>query len=133
MPRPVAIKRDAGQELEVQKWMCDVLGQPGLFDEAPYEDVLKSGIVLCHLMNKICPGSIKKINETGSNFKMMENITKFHEAIIKYGVDKVDIFQTNDLAERRDLGAVTNTMFALGRAMLKHPEWNGPQLVKNAE
>ena len=37
----VAIKRDAGQELEVQKWMCDVLGQPGLFDEAPYEDVLK--------------------------------------------------------------------------------------------
>ena len=37
----VAIKRDAGQELEVQKWMCDVLGQPALFDEAPYEDVLK--------------------------------------------------------------------------------------------
>ena len=37
----VAIKRDAGQELEVQKWICEVLGQPGLFDEAPYEDVLK--------------------------------------------------------------------------------------------
>merc|ERR1711963_1134061 len=68
-------------------------------------------------MNKICPGSINKINESGSNFKMMENISKFHEAIIKYGVDKVDIFQTNDLAERRDLGAVTNTMFALGRAV----------------
>ena len=37
----VAIKRDAGQELEVQKWICEVLGQPGMFDEAPYEDVLK--------------------------------------------------------------------------------------------
>ena len=47
------------------------------------------------------------------------SIDRFHEAIIKYGVDKVDIFQTNDLAERRDLGAVTNTMFALGRAVSK--------------
>jgi len=130
MPRPVAIKRDAGQELEVQKWISEVLGEGDLFANAPYEDVLKSGIVLCQLMNKICPGSIKKINESGSNFKMMENISKFHEAIIKYGVDKVDIFQTNDLAEKRDMGSVTNTMFALGRAMLKHPEWNGPLLVK---
>ena len=41
----VAIKRDAGQELEVQKWMCDVLGQPALFDEAPYEDVLKVNLL----------------------------------------------------------------------------------------
>jgi len=130
MPRPVAIKRDAGQELEVQKWISEVLGEGDLFANSPYEDVLKSGIVLCQLMNKICPGSIKKINESGSNFKMMENISKFHEAIIKYGVDKVDIFQTNDLAEKRDMGSVTNTMFALGRAMLKHPEWNGPLLVK---
>jgi len=128
MPRPVAIKRDAGQELQVQKWICEVLGQPGMFDKVPYEDVLKNGVVLCQVMNKICPGSIKKINESGSNFKMMENISKFHEALIKYGVDKVDIFQTNDLAEKRDMGSVTNTMFALGRAMLKHPEWTGPQL-----
>jgi len=133
MPRPVAIKRDAGQELLVQNWICDVLGQPGMFEDVPYEDVLKSGIVICHLMNKICPGSIKKINEKGSNFKMMENITNFHEALIKYGVDQCDIFQTNDLAEKRDMGSVTNTMFALGRAMLKHPEWNGPVLIKNGE
>jgi hypothetical protein len=44
-------------------------------------------------------------------------IPRFHQAIIKYGVDKVDIFQTNDLAEKRDMGSVTNTMFALGRAV----------------
>ena len=44
-------------------------------------------------------------------------ISRFHEALIKYGVDKVDIFQTNDLAEKRDMGSVTNTMFALGRAV----------------
>ena len=36
---------------------------------------IQSGIVLCHLMNKINPGSIKKINESGSNFKMADNIS----------------------------------------------------------
>merc|ERR1712055_980158 len=133
MPRPVALKRDAGQELLVQKWISEVLGQPDLFEDALYEEVLKSGIIICHLMNKINPGCIRKINEKGSNFKMMENISKFHEACKDYGVDEADIFQTNDLAEKRDMGSVTNTMFALGRAMQKHPEWNGPQLVKNGE
>ena len=29
----------------------------------------------------------------------------------------MDIFQTNDLSEKRDMGSVTNTMFALGRAV----------------
>jgi hypothetical protein len=29
----------------------------------------------------------------------------------------MDIFQTNDLFERRDLGAVTNTLYALDRAV----------------
>ena len=44
-------------------------------------------------------------------------IFRVHQAMIKYGVDTVDIFQTNDLAEKRDMGSVTNTMFALGRAV----------------
>ena len=43
--------------------------------------------------------------------------------MIKYGVDKVDIFQTNDLAEKRDMGSVTNTMFALGRAVSSITEY----------
>ena len=37
--------------------------------------------------------------------------------MLEYGVDKADIFQTNDLFERKDLGAVTNTIFALDRAV----------------
>ena len=42
-----------------------------------FEDVLKDGVVLCHLMNKIVPGSIKKIQEKGSNFQLMENIQRY--------------------------------------------------------
>ena len=75
--------------------------------------------------------------------------------MVKYGVDKADIFQTNDLFERKDLGAVTNTIFALDRAVKpltfracclqsnknkieiyikvgRHPEWTGARLQGQA-
>lgn len=71
----LAGKRDIAQEQEAQGWMETVLGAkfpPG----EKYEDVLKDGTVLCQLMNKICPGSVPKINTSGGQFKMMENINK---------------------------------------------------------
>ncbi len=37
--------------------------------------------------------------------------------MIKYGVDKHELFQTNDLSEKKDIANVTNTLFALGRAV----------------
>lgn len=45
------------------------------------------------------------------------NNYRFQQAIVTYGVNKADIFQTNDLSEKKDLGNVTNTLFALGRAV----------------
>lgn len=54
--------------------MESVLGQK--FPVVPYEDALHDGIILCEVMNKLKPGAIPKINRTGGQFKMMENITK---------------------------------------------------------
>ena len=82
-----------------------------------YEDVLKDGVLLCKLMNVLSPGAISKIATGGTNFKLMENVTRFQTALVKYGVDKVDIFQTNDLSEKKDIANVTNTLYALGRAV----------------
>lgn len=52
----------------------------------------------------------------------------FQAAIKKYGVADVDVFQTVDLWEKKDIAQVTNSLFALGRATYKHPEWPGPYL-----
>jgi transgelin len=70
----LAGKRDAEQEKEAMNWIEAVLGE-NLFNRGEsYEDVLRDGQVLCRLMNKVKPGSIAKINQSGGQFKMMENI-----------------------------------------------------------
>jgi len=94
----------------------------------PYEDVLKDGVVLCHLINAIAPGSVKKIQERGTNFQLMENVQRFQAAIRKYGVPDEEIFQTADLFERRNVAQVTLCIFALARITQKHPEYSGPTL-----
>lgn len=101
---------------EAQEWIEAVLGTKFPAGKL-YEDVLKDGVVLCKLINKLQPGSVPKINETGGQFKFMENINNFQMAIKNYGVPDVDVFQTVDLYEKKDIATVTNTIFAIGRAV----------------
>lgn len=72
---------------------------------------------LNRLMNKLKPGAIPKINTSGGQFKMMENINKFQKAIKEYGVPDIDCFQTVDLYERRNIPQVTQCIMALGRTV----------------
>jgi len=120
----LAGKRDADQEREAKEWIESILGEK--IDG--FEDALKDGQVLCRVMNKLKPGSIAKINSTGGQFKMMENINNFQKAIQEYGVPKIDVFQTVDLYEKKDIATVTTCLFALGRTTYSHPEWAGPWL-----
>lgn len=109
-------KRDTEKDAQAQEWIESLLGVKFPPGEA-YEDVLRDGSVLCRLINKLAPGSVKKINETGADFKLMENINNFQKALKVYGVPDIDVFQTVDLWERKDISQVTNTIFALGRAV----------------
>lgn len=58
---------------------------------------------------------MKKIQERGTNFQLMENIQRFQAAIKKYGVPEEEIFQTADLFERRNIAQVTLCLYSLGR------------------
>lgn len=118
--------RNKEQEQEVLEWISAVLGEK--LPPGAYEDVLKDGVVLCKLANKLVPGSVKKIQERGTNFQLMENVQRFQAAIKKYGVPEEEIFQTADLFERRNIPQVTLCLYSLGRITQKHPEYNGPIL-----
>lgn len=69
--------RNKEQEAEILQWIEEVTGQK--LPSQPYEDVLRDGVVLCNLINKIVPGSVKKIQAKGTNFQLMENVQRYHK------------------------------------------------------
>lgn len=47
-----------------------------IFTGMSYEDALRDGVLLCMLMNKLQPGLISKINTSGGDYKMMDNLNQ---------------------------------------------------------
>jgi len=118
--------RNADQEKEILQWIEAVMGEP--LPTGDFAETLKNGVVLCQLMNKISPGSVKKFKTSGPAFLLMENISAFQKAAKAYGVSDDEVFQTPDLFEARNIPQVTLCLYALGRTTQKHAEYNGPQI-----
>jgi len=118
--------RNEGEEMEILEWISRVLGE-SLPDE-DFATLLKDGILLCRLMNKIQPGSVKRVKEKGSAFMLMENVQAFLAAAKRYGVPEEEVFQTPDLFEARNIPQVVLCLFSLGRVTQMHPEYSGPQI-----
>jgi len=58
-----------------QDWIENVLNES--FPCANFVDAMQDGVLLCKLVLAIKPGSVKKINTSKMQFKMMENIEHF--------------------------------------------------------
>ena len=103
-------ERKPEQEKEVMDWIEAVMGEPlpkGEYEEVRkisvqlftlylihchfLKQVLKNGVVLCKLMNKISPGAIAKFKESGPAFLLMENVQSFLKAIKTYGVSDEEV------------------------------------------
>lgn len=97
------------------------MGEP--LPAGDFADVLKDGVILCKLINKIQPGSVKKFKEKvthskeiteltgrlllqGPAFMLMENVQSFIQAAKKYGVPDEEMFLTPDLFEGKNLSQV---------------------------
>merc|ERR1712079_949751 len=119
-------KRNPDQEKEVLQWVQSVLGET--IPTGDFGDVLKDGVVLCKLMNKLQPGSVKKFKEKGPAFMLMENVQSFITAAKEYGVPDEEMFLTPDLFEGRNLSQVALCLYSLARATQKYPEYQGPSL-----
>lgn len=144
--RKINAKYSPELEQEARQWLEEVLGRPLVDDSDPneplgetaFQDALKDGVLLCETMNVLQPGAVKKIHRISAGpmkqFKDMENIGNFLSAIEKYGVVKVDQFQTANLTDRRNnMAMVINSIHALGRAAQKNG-YTGPTLgPKEAE
>lgn len=96
-----------------------MLGEPNLFSGVSgpeqFQEKMKSGVILCNLMNKLQPGIIKKFQKNARMpFQQMENIGFFNEAMRSYGVQAEYVFVTVDLFEGQNLPQVLIGLRNLG-------------------
>jgi len=121
-------------EQMVVSWICAMINEePPASGEANVQAWLKDGTRLCALMNVIQPGSIGKVNSSKMAFKQMENISKFTDAIEKYGMKKQDKFQTVDLYEGQNMSQVFLTLIQLS-SLSYSKGFDGPSIgVKLAD
>jgi|ERR1711988_72366 len=107
-----ASKYDQKLENEARAWIEAVTGQsigPNFWDG------LKSGVLLCEVVNRIRPGTIKKINRNNMPFMQMENIDNYIKACNVLGVPSEYQFLTVELYEQKNVNSVLENIHALGR------------------
>uniref|UniRef100_A0A8C2TG84 Calponin n=1 Tax=Coturnix japonica TaxID=93934 RepID=A0A8C2TG84_COTJA len=106
----LAQKYDPQKEAELRTWIESVTGrQIG----ADFQKGLKDGVILCELMNKLQPNSVRKINRSALNWHQLENLSNFIKAMASYGMNPVDLFEANDLFESGNLTQVQVSLLAL--------------------
>lgn len=100
---------------EALDWIETMTGEP--CDDV-YES-LKSGVVLCRLINVLRPGAIPKIDMRNSvrfgPAVARENIKIYLEKCSMMGVPRADLFNVSDLYEQKNLDAVVRNILALKR------------------
>eukprot|EP00045_Choanoeca_perplexa_P011605 m.124044 g.124044 ORF g.124044 m.124044 type:complete len:822 (+) comp15689_c0_seq1:229-2694(+) len=104
------IRRQAFKDM--QTWIDAVIGDY-TEGESLYE-ILRTGEILCQIMNKVKPKSIPKIHRNPRlNFHMMENIGYFLLGAKEYGLRDSELFITVDLFNQADMQQVVNCLSAL--------------------
>ncbi|XP_062412528.1 calponin-2-like [Sardina pilchardus] len=106
----IAQKYDLQKEEELRVWIEDITGC-SIGDD--FQKGLKNGVILCQLINKLQPGSVKKVNNSSLNWHQLENLSNFIKASTMYGLKPHDIFEANDLFECGNMTSVQTSLLAL--------------------
>mmetsp|Transcript_17491 Transcript_17491/g.54621 ORF Transcript_17491/g.54621 Transcript_17491/m.54621 type:complete len:399 (+) Transcript_17491:159-1355(+) len=126
---------DAAEFARALRWVVDLVAVDAPADletrpEESFGEHLKDGVLLCQLLNKIKPGTVKKVsNHSSLAFHQMANVTNFLRGCQELGVSKRDCFDTVDLQQLRDLSKVYETLLMLSQTVEKTvPDFAGPYL-----
>jgi hypothetical protein len=112
---------------QARQWIADVTGLPV---EGDLGDALKSGVLLCEVVNKVKPGHIKKISKSAMPFPQRENIKAWTDAARDvFGVPDRDNFDTGDLFEQSNMKQVVFCILSAGRASASVAGYSGPTIT----
>eukprot|EP01120_Amphizonella_sp_Union-15-10_P012998 TRINITY_DN5948_c0_g2_i1.p1 TRINITY_DN5948_c0_g2~~TRINITY_DN5948_c0_g2_i1.p1 ORF type:complete len:174 (+),score=36.59 TRINITY_DN5948_c0_g2_i1:52-573(+) len=115
---------DTELEGRLKTWIEAVVG---IKLNPPFQKALQDGVILCKLINKIRPGTFKKILDAKTPFMKMENINAFLKALPQLGIPHNDCFMTVDLYEGKNMNAVLDTLNALGKRANSLSTFKGPR------
>ena len=119
------------EETEVKNWISEVLKEE--VEDIPLHSLLKDGVLLCNLINKINNTSSKYPNKSKSNFVQMENIHYFIQNARNLNVPDSENFQTIDLFEGKNMKQVIHCIYSLSRNLHKNGRADlpliGPKLI----
>lgn len=112
-PRGATTSGLADMAGEACPWITAVTGTA--VDAGSLQPVLKSGTVLCDLVNQLRPGSTRKPHTRKLAAMHRENIGWFLESLEAFGVSGSDYFMTNDLYEDANMKQVLFCLLSLKR------------------
>ena len=106
MPKREGKYKGAAQQ-KVLAWVADVTEQDADFSRGDLIDSLRDGVVLCELLNKLQPGTVKKIDRKGKPMSNRENITKFMTGARSLGLGDHDLFVSSPITKPRTHSTLT--------------------------
>jgi len=113
-------------ERQVVEWIEAVTGERrGRWSTAEW---LRSGLVLCQLVNRIVPGLVKESSGLSPS-RMIENIRRFLQVAQSFGLHEDELFSPLDLLEQWNLNKVLQCIKAFAEAVpFAVPAYRGPLL-----
>ncbi|KAL6600030.1 kinase-like protein [Neocallimastix sp. 'constans'] len=78
---------------------------------------LRSGLILCRMIQKIKPELMPRISARPLPFLQMENIHNFLNAVKELGVKPVNLFQTAELYEGTNMKKVIHTLISFEKVL----------------
>ena len=123
-------------------WISAVTGMHFPPEYNDLQALLRSGEVLCDLINKLRPGIVGSITryaeaaampDSKRNAKMRENVGQYVDACAELGLPQRELFITADLFDNKDFRAVLRNIEGLARyAQENVPGFHGPHVGKKA-
>lgn len=118
------------EESASRAWAAAALGME--LDEAtPLQAHLKSGVLLCNLINTLRPAVISRVHQSDRPFEHMENIGNYTKACARLGVSPT--FDTPDLYEGKNMKVVCQNIAALERVARGLETYDGPLIARQTE
>uniref|UniRef100_A0A671UUD2 Ubiquitin C-terminal hydrolase L3 n=1 Tax=Sparus aurata TaxID=8175 RepID=A0A671UUD2_SPAAU len=123
---------------EAQRWIEAVTKKK--FGSNDFRSALENGVLLCDLINKIKPGTIRRVNRLPTPIAGLDNLNVFLKACGKLGLKEAQLFHPGDLQDlstrvtvkhqetNRRLKNVLITVYWLGRRAQCDRYYDGPYL-----